>query len=303
MAKELPYFKFEPNQWDNGNIQMCTREEKGLFIDLCSMYWSRLGDVPIKLALQKLCGGNATALNPLISHEIIRVIDDMIFIEFLDEQIQEFDNMREINSQNALKGWEKRRKNKGLSEPNATALNPQSETDAIREDKRRGDKKKLEKKEDKILNPDVSNLKIEDFLNERVYLEGLAMTRKIDYKIILSRYRSFLTDEYNIDRLMRPARDIKKYFQNKLDKEIETGKLKPISFQNKQERPDSPELYPRADKFECLYKEDEKKTKELLAGFFKALHSDGWKEEKEGDWRCVWVNKKHSLKVDLSKKM
>ena len=22
MAKELPYFKFEPNQWENGNIQM-----------------------------------------------------------------------------------------------------------------------------------------------------------------------------------------------------------------------------------------------------------------------------------------
>ena len=40
MAKELPYFKFEPNQWENGNIQMMSREDKGLFIDLCSMYWA-----------------------------------------------------------------------------------------------------------------------------------------------------------------------------------------------------------------------------------------------------------------------
>ena len=52
MAKELPYFKFEPNAWENGNIQMLSREDKGLFMDLCAIYWSRLGDVPIKLAIQ-----------------------------------------------------------------------------------------------------------------------------------------------------------------------------------------------------------------------------------------------------------
>ena len=45
MAKELPYFKFETSEWENGTIQMCSRETKGLFIDLCSMYWARLGDV------------------------------------------------------------------------------------------------------------------------------------------------------------------------------------------------------------------------------------------------------------------
>jgi hypothetical protein len=75
MAKELPYFKFEPNQWENGNIQICNREDKGLFIDLCSMYWSRLGDLPIKLAVQRLCNGNATAFNSLIEENIFKVID------------------------------------------------------------------------------------------------------------------------------------------------------------------------------------------------------------------------------------
>ena len=59
MAKELPYFKFEPSEWDNGIIQMCSRESKGLFIDICAMYWSRLGNLPYKLVLQKLCNGNA----------------------------------------------------------------------------------------------------------------------------------------------------------------------------------------------------------------------------------------------------
>ena len=146
MAKELPYFKFEPNQWENGNIQMLSREDKGLFMDLCSMYWSRLGDVPLKLAIQKLCAGNATALNPLCDEKIIEVIEGNIFIKFLSEQLNEFEDTSKQNSKNAKEGWEKRRKQKEESERNATALNPLCENDAIREDKIKEDKiiKKIE---------------------------------------------------------------------------------------------------------------------------------------------------------------
>lgn len=146
MAKELPYFKFEPNQWENGNIQICSREDKGLFMDLCSMYWSRLGDVPLKLAIQKLCGGNATAFNSLCDENIISVIDGNICIDFLNEQLQGFENTSKQNSQNARDGWQKRRKNKSLSDRNATALISQSENDAIREEKKRKEKKRKENK-------------------------------------------------------------------------------------------------------------------------------------------------------------
>jgi len=142
MAKELPFFKFEPNQWENGNIQMLSREDKGLFMDLCSMYWSRLGDVPLKLAVQKLCAGNATALNPLCDEKIIEVLEGNIFIKFLSEQLNEFEDTSKQNSKNAKEGWEKRRKQKEESERNATALNPQCENDAIREDEIKKDKKK-----------------------------------------------------------------------------------------------------------------------------------------------------------------
>ena len=143
MAKQLPYFKFEPNEWENGNIQMCSREEKGLFMDLCAIYWSRLGDLPEKLAIQKLCGGNASALNSLYDEEIIEVKDGFICIHFLNEQLLEFEDTSNQNRENARKGWEKRRKKKP-SERNASALIPQSETDAIREDKIREDKRRKE---------------------------------------------------------------------------------------------------------------------------------------------------------------
>jgi len=142
MAKELPYFKFEPNQWENGNIQIFSREEKGLFIDLCSMYWSRLGELPLKLALQKLCNGNATALNSLCDEKIIEVIDGSIYIKFLSEQLLEFENLSSTNSKNAKEGWEKRRALKDLRENDATAYKSQSEIDAIREDNKKEEDKK-----------------------------------------------------------------------------------------------------------------------------------------------------------------
>lgn len=145
MAKELPYFKFEPSEWENGNIQICSREDKGLYIDLCALYWSRIGDVPFKLAVQKLCGGNATAFDSLIDSQIFRIIDGMIYIEFLDLQLQEFENLSIQNKENALKGWKKRRNNKALSDRNATASISQCENDAIREEKRREEEKKEEK--------------------------------------------------------------------------------------------------------------------------------------------------------------
>jgi hypothetical protein len=134
MAKELPYFKFEPNQWENGNIQMLSRDDKGLFIDLCSMYWSRLGDVPLKLAIQKLCAGNATALKSLCDEKIIEVIEGNIFIKFLSEQLNEFDDISKQNSKNAKEGWEKRRKLREKSDRIATASTSQCENDAIREE-------------------------------------------------------------------------------------------------------------------------------------------------------------------------
>lgn len=140
MAKELPYYKFEPNEWENGNIQMCTHEEKGIFIDLCAMYWSRLGDVPFKLAVQKICGGNASALQSLCDNNIFEVIDGNIYIKFLSEQLSEFDNISERNSRIAKEAWEKRRKQKEESERNASALQSQSERNAIREDKIKEDK-------------------------------------------------------------------------------------------------------------------------------------------------------------------
>lgn len=150
MAKELPYFKFEPGQWDNGNIQMCSRESKGLFIDLCSIYWSRLGELPYALALQKLCNGNKDALQELLKHEIIQVNDDEIVIVFLDEQLKELNIISEKRRNAANKRWN-----------DASALQVQSKSNAIRREEKRIE----EKKEESYL----SKVKIQPFDKSEYY--------------------------------------------------------------------------------------------------------------------------------------
>jgi hypothetical protein len=143
MAKELPYFKFEPNAWENGTIQILSREDKGLFIDLCSMYWSRLGELSYKLALHKLCNGNANALQTLIDENIIFVEGEKICISFLDEQLSEFNTISDERSKAAKKRWSKPTENKVV---NANALQMESKSNAIREEEIRGE----EKREDEI---------------------------------------------------------------------------------------------------------------------------------------------------------
>lgn len=136
MAKELPYFKFEPNQWENGLIQMCSRESKGLFIDIISIYWQRLGNLPYRYVLQKLCNGNANALQELCDEGIIKIDDDYIFIDFLDVQLDEFKDKSKSAKKSADERWRKQREK---AQKDANAMRTHSEGNAIREDKIRID--------------------------------------------------------------------------------------------------------------------------------------------------------------------
>lgn len=141
MAKELPYFKFEPNEWQSGMIQLCSLQAKGLFLELCCLYWSRLGELPYALALQKLCNGGAKLLDELEKNQIYDIESDKIIIKFLDEQLNEFNRVGEKRRKAANKRWN-----------NANALQKQSKSNAIREDKIREEEKRQEG-ENKILPP------------------------------------------------------------------------------------------------------------------------------------------------------
>jgi len=145
MAKELPYFKFEPSEWLEGEIQVCSDESIVCFINLCSGYWLKLGNINYAFALHKYCKKDASVLQELIDNKIITLNNDEISISFLDKQLNEFKEISEKRTSAANKRWENK-------EENASALQVLSKSNAIREDK----KIKDNTKEDKDINPNLS---------------------------------------------------------------------------------------------------------------------------------------------------
>lgn len=126
MAKELPYYKHEPSEWLEGEIQVCSDEAIVCFTNLCSGYWLKLGSMTYAFALQKYCRRNPIILQELIQAGVIDKNGDNIIIKFLDKQLNEFNDLSGKRSKAAQKRWS-----------NANALQVESKSNAIREDKRR----------------------------------------------------------------------------------------------------------------------------------------------------------------------
>jgi hypothetical protein len=124
MAKELPYYKHEPSEWLEGEIQICSDEAIVCFINLCSGYWLKLGCMSYAFALQKYCRRNGNILQELVDAGMVDLNNENISIKFLDKQLSEFNNVSEKRSKAAQKRWS-----------DANALQVQSKSNAIREDK------------------------------------------------------------------------------------------------------------------------------------------------------------------------
>jgi hypothetical protein len=140
MAKDLPYFKFVISEWNDGDVTLCSLEAQGLFINLCSIYWSQEGKMSLDKSKRRFSGCNASAWEQLINDKVIKVKGDRIIINFLDEQFKERGKLSEQNSENASKGWEKRRNNTVEMRPHTGGINPASNI----EEKREEEKKKEE---------------------------------------------------------------------------------------------------------------------------------------------------------------
>ncbi len=90
MAKELPYFRFYPSEWLEGDITLENEKTQGFFTLLCAWYWKKDCDVDLKFINKRLIKGKATlkqCLETLIDSEIVKISNgEEITIKFLDEQ-------------------------------------------------------------------------------------------------------------------------------------------------------------------------------------------------------------------------
>jgi len=141
--KIYPWFKWSPDQWENGEITVCTPVAQALFVRLCNTYWSKKGVLPYATALRRHSTGYPDAMEELVEENIIEVTDGLIHIEFLAEQLNENELFSSKQRERALKRW-----NKGNSD--ATAMPPHSDGNAdampLREDKIKEDKNKNKNK-------------------------------------------------------------------------------------------------------------------------------------------------------------
>ena len=53
MAKQLPYFKFFVSEWSDGDITIEDYNIQGLFINICSYYWSKECELSTKILYKR----------------------------------------------------------------------------------------------------------------------------------------------------------------------------------------------------------------------------------------------------------
>ena len=70
MAKDLPYFKFFCSEWNDGDITLEDYKTQGLFINICSYYWSNECEITFT-KLKKKFRGNEDLINELLKSGLI----------------------------------------------------------------------------------------------------------------------------------------------------------------------------------------------------------------------------------------
>jgi len=101
MAKELPFFKFQPAKWLLGRINFESENIQGSFIKVCCIYWHEKCSITIDNLYQKY---HKSKVKALIDRNYITVEDDIVIIEFLDEQYSELSDLSDKRERAGRKG-------------------------------------------------------------------------------------------------------------------------------------------------------------------------------------------------------
>src|ERR1700739_1343012 len=111
MAKELPFFRFTVQDWQNGKVTLERYELQGLFINACGYYW--INDCTLTLSqLKKKFKNDEILINELVNLDIIKheKRHDKIEIEFLNLQYDLLSEKRKTNQKNGSKGGDAKAK-------------------------------------------------------------------------------------------------------------------------------------------------------------------------------------------------
>jgi hypothetical protein len=157
MAKELPYFQFEPAEYLTKDISFCSLSAQGLFINICSFYWQRQCDLTKDQFLRRF--NYLNEFNELIDEGIIDLVNNKIVIKFLDNQ---YLKATEFSKEQSRKGSLGGRPKKPKETQTKPELKPnKSQTKAIKEDNIKEDNIKEENIYRTFVHLSISNDEVE----------------------------------------------------------------------------------------------------------------------------------------------
>ena len=157
MAKEIPFFKFFVGEWANGDITAENYKTQGVFINICSIYWTKEGELSEVFLRKKIKANKEISL--LIDSEIIKVENKNIVISFLDEQLSECEDIRVKNSKAGKKSASQRAFNKRSTSVQPKLNEEPTESQPLREDKeKKREEKKREEFKDREYKPNFDKL-------------------------------------------------------------------------------------------------------------------------------------------------
>ena len=136
---KLQWFKFNVSDWMMGKIQKCPKETRGMFTNLCCLYWNKECELSIEDAIIEV---DQEHYDILVSKKVIKIDGEFIKISFLDEQMDEITETSKSKSKAAKARWEKYNNKKVDNTSNADAMHVhkgamQSDAEKRREEERR----------------------------------------------------------------------------------------------------------------------------------------------------------------------
>ncbi len=219
MAKDLPYFKFFCSEWNDGDITLETYEHQGLFINICSYYWSNECNLHFDKLIKRFRSCEEL-IDDLSAAGLFKIKQDrFISISFLDEQREERDEQSKKSSKAGIASAKARKLKKLQQETNISLTQIEhplnfgsTETQPLREEEKRRDKKK----EDNIIN---NSQFIKKCLDNKQWIEVIAMQNKIKIDVIKIFITTFENHLITMEEQKKSIKDFKVHFTNWLSKQ------------------------------------------------------------------------------------
>jgi hypothetical protein len=155
---KLQWFKFTPTDWIMGKIQRCPEITQARFMRLICLYWNKeclLSKEDAEIEIDK------EHLDILIAKKIIKIEDDFLIIQFLNEQLENISETSQKRREAVLQRWARVKQNDTSVSKNDTSV-LQSDTDKSREEL----EKELEKKREEQIREDFTEISVPEILKE-----------------------------------------------------------------------------------------------------------------------------------------